>query len=182
MPASVRRVTSKSAPICPRPKGVARTVVPFTMDPMRSALGLVLSIAERMATTLRTPRARRRGGSRGNDRSFEVSPCPRRLDVVHVHPLAGLDRCARAPDHLAVFQDVVARSHFPDGELVAERNRVEHSDGPVLAVQRHFDPRLRFERREARSDVVGVVQHDDLLHGSYPAGLVSRDSVANPAS
>ena len=55
MPASVRRVTSKSAPICPRPKGVARTAVPFTIDPMRSALGLVLSIAERMATTLRTP-------------------------------------------------------------------------------------------------------------------------------
>ena len=54
-PARVRSVTSKSAPICPRPNGVARTAVPRTIDAMRSALGLVLSIAERTATTLRTP-------------------------------------------------------------------------------------------------------------------------------
>ena len=55
MPARVLRVTSKSAPICPRPKGVASTSVPLTIEAMRSALGFVLSIAESTATTLRTP-------------------------------------------------------------------------------------------------------------------------------
>src|SRR3972149_2942447 len=119
-----------------------------------------------VAVWMRTARGWGRSGS-------QVAPAPEAFDVVHVGMGPGRNVLRRTPDHLAVFQDLLAPADIPHGELVAIGDVLPDRDlaGFVLPPRQRLLPAAQVPQR--RGDIVHLPDDDRVfLHRakSLPVG------------
>ncbi|MPM71625.1 hypothetical protein SDC9_118593 [bioreactor metagenome] len=84
--------------------------------------------------------------------------------IVHMDVLSGLDGLQRDTDLIAVLGDRLGLGDVVQGDLVTQRNDIEHRDPGVA--DRQDLARKEFATRHR--DIIGVVQHQNCVIGRHP--------------